>query len=288
MDDELFAAVYQIAWKLWPGREKRVQCAGRTVVLMYLWSVIRGKPREWPCQRSHLPVPLQQARLLCRSQFGRRLNSPRVKAMLAELERHLRGVPGTHWLGCWLLDAKPLLVSPYSKDKAAKWGWAYDGKARGYKVFAMSDLEGRVVSWKARPMNESEPVVAKDLLEDTDRPGYVIGDSIYDSGPLHENAASRDLQLVAPRKLPGGRIGIRARQPTRLHAIAMLETFCNHFGPSLYALRPQIERVFSRLGCSRIGLDHLPPFVRTPARVELWVQGKIILYTLLLQNDLRQ
>lgn len=288
MDDELFETVYQVAWKLWPRREKRVQYASRTIVLMYLWSVIRGKPQQWVCQRCNLPRAFQDQSIPGRSQFGRRLKNPQVHAMLAELETHLRGAPQAKMLGCWLLDAKPLVVSPYSKDKSAQWGWAYDRKARGYKVFAMSDLNGRVAAWQTRPMNEAEPLVARTLLQHTDRPGYVIGDSIYDSGPLHELTAARDLQLIAPRKAPSGNIGVRARQPSRLHAIAMLETFNNAFGPAMYAQRTIIERVFSRMTSSRVGLDHLPPFVRTHQRVRLWVQGKLILYSLQQKKELRQ
>ena len=137
-------------------------------------------------------------------------------------------------------------------------------------------------------MNEAEPLVARTLLKHTDRPGYVIGDSIYDSGPLHELAAARDLQLIARRKVPGGNIGIRARQPTRLHSIAMLETFNNTFGPAMYACRTSIERAFAMMGCSKVGLDHLPYFIRGPSRVRLWVQGKIILYSLHQKKELHQ
>lgn len=288
MDDELFETLYQIAWQLWATREKRVHYAGRTIVLLYMWSVIRSKPGEWVCDPRNLPRLLDGYAAPSRSQFGRRLKTPQVQAMLLELETHLRHVPQAKMLGCWLLDAKPLVVSPYSKDKSAKWGWAYDGKARGYKVFAMSDLSGHVVAWQTKPMNEAEPLVARKLIEFTDRPGYVIGDSIYDSGPLHELTAWRDPQLIAPRKMPGGNIGVLARQPTRLHAIAMLETFTNAFGPSMYAHRTTIERAFSLITSSRIGLDRLPPFVRTPERVRLWVQGEIILYSLPQNKDLRQ
>lgn len=154
-----------------------------------------------------------------------------------------------------------MVVSPYSKDRAAKWGWAYSSKARSYKVFALCDLEGRLVACQTHPMNVAEPLVARALLEQTDRPGYVLDDSIYDSGPLYELAAARHLQLLAPR---------------------------NRIGSKLYACRTAIERVFSRLASSRSGLDHLPPFVRTPERVRLWVQGKIILYSVLHNKELRQ
>lgn len=286
MDDELFAALYHIAWQLWPQREKGVQFASRTLVLLHLWAVLRGKPRGWACDPRNRPRRLQETPLPSPSQFRRRLKTPEIQARLDQLETHVRGLPPDYLLGCWLLDAKPLVISPYSKDRSAKWGWAYDRQARGYKIFALGDLQGRILAWQSHPMNIAEPLVARTLLEQTDRPGYVLGDSIYDSGPLHELAAARDLQLIAPRKEPGGNIAPRARQPTRLHAIAMLETFANAFGPTLYAGRTTIERVFARMASSRIGLDHLPPFVRTPERVHLWVQGKVILYSVLQQKEL--
>jgi hypothetical protein len=288
MDDELFEALYQIALTLWPHREQRVQYAGRTIVLMHLWSVIRRRPRQWVCHRRNLPEALQDQPIPSRSQYGRRLNSPPVRAMLAKLEAHLNRVERPTMLGCWFLDAKALTVSPYSKDKSARWGWACERKARGYKVFAMSDLDGKVVAWQTRPMNEAEPLVARTLVAQTDRPGYVIGDSIYDSGALHEHAAARHLQLIAPRKQPGGNIGIRARQVTRLHSIAMLETIHNRFGPAMYAQRTSIERVFSRMASSRVGMDSLPPFVRTPSRVDYWVQGMMVLHATIKMQELRQ
>jgi len=257
MDDELFETLYQIAWQLWAAREKRVHYAGRTIVLLYMWSVIRSKPGEWVCDPRNLPRLLDGYAVPSRSQFDRRLKTPQVQAMLLELETHLRHVPQAKMLGCWLLDAKPLVVSPYSKDKSAKWGWAYDGKARGYKVFAMSDLSGHVVAWQTKPMNEAEPLVARKLIECTDRPGYVIGDSIYDSGPLHELTAWRDLQLIAPRKMPGGNIGVRAQQPTRLHAIAMLE---RRHSPMPLALR-----------CMLIGRPSSVPSPSLPAAGSGWI-----------------
>ena len=115
MDDELFELVYQIDWKLWPRRKKRVQYAGRTIVLLYLWSVIRGKPRSWVCDRRNLPRALVDVPVPSRSQFGRRLNTPQVQAMLSEVERHLRDVPQARMLGCWLLDAKPLVSVPTAR-----------------------------------------------------------------------------------------------------------------------------------------------------------------------------
>jgi len=286
MDDELFDALYHTTALLWPRREKRVQFSGRLLVLMFLWAVIRRKPRYWPCDGRHLPPALQNQPLPSVSQFRRRIKEPRFQELLDHLWTPLQGEPSGSLLGCWLLDAKAFLVSPYSKDHDARWGWACDRLGRGYKLFALGDLDHRIAAWDVQPMNQAEPTVARHLLQHTDRPGYVLGDSIYDSGPLHELAAARDLQLVAPRKEPGGPIAVRAQQPSRRHAIDLLETCHNTFGPALYALRTTIERVFARLACSHVGLDHLPPFVRTLPRVRLWVQAKLILYATLNLHDL--
>lgn len=280
MDDELFDAFYRIALQLWPKREKRVQYPGRLIVLIYLWSVIRNKPLSWACDRRNLPAALADGPTPERSQFGRRLRSIALARMLDELELHLRKGGDTRLLGCWKIDAKPLVVSPYSKDKAARWGWAYNGKARGYKLFAITDPDDNIVAWDIDAMNRAEPDAAPSLIDRLGRPGYLLGDSIYDSNPLHAYTASIDIQLVAPRKRPDKGLGHREHHRNRLHAVAMLETHVNHFGRSLYKLRTGIERSFARLASSRVGLDRLPPFVRGPARVRRWVQGKLILYAL--------
>jgi hypothetical protein len=288
MDDELFNVLYHLANQLWPDREKRVQFSGRIIVLLYVWSAIREKPRYWVCQACNLPSRLRDYAVPSRSQFTRRFNTPQVQDMLKQLESRLRRCRRSTLLGCWLLDGKPLPVSPYTKDKDAKLGWAYDGMAHGYKLFAMTDLDGDVIDWRVGGMNESEPTMARELIKRIDRPGYVLGDSAYDSTPLHELLADRQIQLIAPRKEPGGNIGARSKHPSRLHTIDMLETFNNTFGPSMYARRGEIERTFSRLSSSSVGLDHLPGFVRRLYRVEPWVRAKIILYSVQRTKELQQ
>lgn len=278
MDDELFESLYHIAHRLWPKREPRVQYAGRLIVLLYLWSAIRNKPLCWACDRRNLPRALAGLPIPSRSQLGRRLCGPDVVAMLDELEQAVNGLHVAGLIGLWLIDAKPLVVSPYSKDKAARWGWAYNGKARGYKLFMITNTCGRVVTWEVRGMNTAEPEAARPMIERLDRPGYLIGDSIYDSNPLHGLTAEREVQLIAPRKRPGTGLGACRHHRNRLRAIAMLECFNNTMGRALYAQRTGIERGFARLASSRVGLDRLPPFIRTPKRVRRWVQAKIILY----------
>jgi len=252
---------------------------------MHYGSVIRNKPRQWAADRRNLPAQLQQTSTPSRSQFCRRLNTPAVRAMLDELEQAILDLQTAALIGCWLLDAKPFVVSPYSKDKQAKRGWAYNGYARGYKLFAMSDPAGNVVSWRVDSMNVAEPAVARERVQAIDRPGYLIGDSIYDSNRLHETTAALNVQMIAPRKQPGGNIGRRARYPHRLHAIELLETPHHSFGPSMYAKRTEIERMFSQMASSRVGLDHLPGFIRTLPRVRRWIQAKIVLYHLIREKN---
>ena len=280
MDDELFKLVYHTAFQLAPTRRKRLQFSDSFILCIYFWAVIRNKPMAWACHRANAPRALKGLPLPSCSTLCRRLRSDAVQQLLDQLENELTRTIQTCLICCWMIDAKPLPVSPYSKDRHAKRGWAYKGFARGYKLFAICDINQRIVGWQVHAMNKAEPAVARTMLEHLDRPGYLLGDSIYDSTPLHEAARQRDVQLIAPRKDPAGNIGRRARHPSRLHAIAMLETFCNGFGPALYAKRTGIERAFSRLAASDIGLDHLPGWVRGLSRVRRWVQAKLILYAL--------
>ncbi|MEM9020675.1 MAG: transposase [Planctomycetota bacterium] len=101
------------------------------------------------------------------------------------------------------MDAKPLVVSPYRKAKAARRARAYNRKSRGYKLFMITDLCGYVVAWDVRGMGTAEPEAAKPLTDHLDRPGDLIGDSVYDANPLHQHAAGRQAQLIAPRMRPG-------------------------------------------------------------------------------------
>lgn len=288
MDDELFNLVYQRAHEFAPQRGKRQQFSDAIIACVYLWSIIRNKPMNWACLSANAPSALADRPLPCCSTLSRRVRSDAVRQLLDQLEHDLLQLQQATLLCCWLVDAKPLPVSPYSKDKQARRGWAYDGRARGYKLFAVCDLDQRIVGWQVHAMNMAEPVVARSLLKHLDRPGYLIGDSIYDSTPLYEAAAEHGIHVIAPRKQPQGNIGVRARHPNRLHAIAMLETPGNQFGPAVYALRTTIERAFARMAASSVGLDHLPGWVRGLDRVRRWVQAKLILFAIQQNKHLRQ
>jgi hypothetical protein len=187
------------------------------------------------------------------------------------------------------LDAKPLPVGSFSKDMDARWGQAADAKAKGYKLFSVWSPGAAVPEqWRLGSMNFCEPIVAMGMIPALRSGGYLLGDSLYDTNPLHELCAGHELQFVAPRKKPGTQLGHQAHHPSRRRAIELLEIRprmpgvakaeqSRGFGPSLYACRTGIERHFGQLGNFGGGLSPLPNWVRRPHRVVLWVAAKLIL-----------
>jgi hypothetical protein len=278
MDDERFNLLYLFFRELCPRRGKRQQYSDATIVLLYLWAALRNKPVYWACDprnrprawRGPLPSP---------SRVSRRMRSASVLALLdfATRQLHQRLLIEAALVGCWVVDAKGFAINRHSKVKDATIGYCNVGKARGYKLFLLINAHGIPVAWHVDTMKTGEPTIARELIKHIDRPGYVLGDAIYDSNELHEQAAARDLQLIAPRKTPNLNIDKRCASPWRLHAIAMLETPVNGFGKEIYQRRTAIERSFSRIASSLIGLDHLPGWVRTIPRVTRWINAKMFL-----------
>ncbi len=279
MDDERFIILYRLVLQLSPPRGKRCQYSDGDILLVLLWAALRRKPICWACDRRNAPRVLRDRPPPSPSLASRRLRSDSINALLylviLHLQQHL--LVAATLVGCWKIDAKGFAVNRFSKDKHAKWGYCCDRKARGYKLFLLIDTRNVPIAWHVEAMNASEPIVARQLIEHINGPGYLLGDSIYDSNELHELTAAQQVQLLAPRKKPHQSIGRRARSEARLHAIAMLETPVNTFGPSMYDSRTDIERVFSRWAASDVGLDHLPGWVRTLPRVRQWINAKILI-----------
>ncbi len=279
MDDERFGILYLLVRELSPGRGKRCQYSDGDMLLILLWAAMRQKPIRWACDPRNAPRVMKDRNLPSPSRVSRRLRTASANALMGLVIQHLqqRLVVAATLVGCWKIDAKGFPVNHFSKDRHAKSGWCSGRIARGYKLFLLIDANSLPVAWHVDSMNVAEVTVAHQLIEHIDRPGYVLADSVHDSNQLHEKAASKQLQLVAPRKEPTKPIGRRARSDARLHAIAMLETPVNRFGPALYNQRTEIERVFSRWTASDVGLDHLPGWVRTLPRVRRWVNAKILI-----------
>ena len=177
---------------------------------------------------------------------------------------------------CRWIDGKPLAVGGASKDNESAFGFGASCLCKGYKLYAVSDLNQGFVNWTIRPMNQNEAKVAPDLISNLDAGGYLVGDTAYDSNKLYEAASKRAIQLVAARK-PGKALGHRRHSTYRIISRELLE---RPFGQSLIIARRSIERMFGNLVCFPCGLKPLPHWVRTLRRVQMWVRAKMILYHL--------
>lgn len=277
MDGELWKGVYarlsEVA-RVWPRRSK-VAYSDAWVLGVYLWAALHDRPVSWACDARHwTAAALRDRPLPAPSTMSRRLRGVSLLLFFAAVFAAARErLPGSLVKQA---DAKPLPVGSYTKDKDARRGWAGREKARGYKLFTIHEA-GAVDAWRLGPMNQSEVETARRLLPEAVARfggGYVLGDSLYDSNPLHAVAWSCGCQLVAPRKKPHAGLGHRRHHPGRLRAIHLLGT---PFGRSLYAARGRIERAYGHAGNYGGGLQPLPNWVRRPRRVALWVQAKLLI-----------
>jgi hypothetical protein len=281
MDDERWQTLYQLLSDFAPRRGQRQQYRDALILAVYLWSVLRRKPRSWACNPRNAPRKLRDMSLPSPAQLSRRLREPRLNALwqrfvTQQLQRQPKALC---LLGCFVIDGRALPVNRYSKDKQASAGWAGDDIRKGYKLFLMADTSKRIVRYQVHAMNRAEQTLARELIPCADKPGYLLADSVYDTNALHQSAAQHGLQLLSPRKTPNQSIGVRAASAPRLHAIAMLETpNASRFGPTLYEQRTVIERIFAVMASATVGLDSLPPWVRTLKRVRLWVDAMILFY----------
>lgn len=175
------------------------------------------------------------------------------------------------------IDGRPLAVNTYSKDRDAITGYAMRGFARGYKLHAIWGTGPMPLAWEVTPLNRSEPVVARQLVESlssVQHRCYLLGDSAYDSNPLHAVTAAAGYQLLAPQKRPGRALGKRPHHPSRVQGLTLL---ASPYGQRLYKTRTRIEREFGHLAIRPEGLDQLPAHVRRLRRVKQFVHGKLIL-----------
>lgn len=277
MENELWKKVYQMIQRL--GKNKRPKRATYTdadIVLTYLWAVLHDRPIYWACQKSNWPIYHRRKNLPNPSTMTRRLRTEAVQRLLLETEQQLINHSPAHF--CRWIDAKPLTISRYSKDKQAGFGHAEKGLANGYKLHAVADKSQGFVAWVIKPMNHPEITVADELISRLNWQGYLVGDGAYDKNRLYDLAGQKSIQLIAPQRIKNAKgIGHRRHSPYRLRALSLQR---HSIGQSLLDSRDSIERMFGQLTNLGCGLSPLPNWVRTQFRVEMWVRAKMIFYHL--------
>jgi hypothetical protein len=294
MEDELFAQLYRVVTQLANPRAPGQQYSDATILLVYFWAVLHDRPTNWASQQRHWPPDQRYWTKPSPSRMSRRLRCLATTELLQRVEARLRP-PRSPQAALpqplvKTIDAKPLVVGGFSKDRQATRGYVPGGQAKGYKLFALTDASG-IIAWELHGLATSETQVARRLIPQLDGAGYLLADSLYDGNDLHDLTALCNHQLLSPRKKPHTGLGHQAHSPRRLRAIDLLEQAprfgLNPFGPQLYRQRTGIERAFGHLGNFAAGLGPLPNWVRTLPRVRRWVHAKIIINALRLLNNQR-
>jgi hypothetical protein len=294
MEGELWEVLYPITTDEGSRRPagKRVKHSDAAVVLVLLWAALHDRPVCWACRAeawAACPADRRPPTLPSGATMSRRLRTVGALQLLGQVLGRLAALAAPALVR--RVDGKPLPVGGRSGDRDARWGHAADHKARGYKLFVA--WGGGVVpdAWTLGPMNAAEPqVAARELLPQlSGGGGYLLGDGLYDSNPLHAASAARGLQLVAPRKEPGAGLGHCRHEPARLRGIALLEQPTpgdggppgaarpGPFARDLYAHRTQIERDLGQWCSFGGGLQPLPSWARTPHRVAYWTAAKLLI-----------
>lgn len=276
----LYARARKLSYSWGFGQRYSTAC----IVGVFLWAVVHDRPVSWACKSAHWPVDLNFGSLPSQSTVSRRLRSEPVIKLLNLLEKSFadeasacdKAKPQIQ-----VIDAKPLPIGGYSKDPNARWGRACGGGARGYKFFAIWGTSPLPSAWEIASMNVSEKKMAEQLLPRLQGKGFLLADAQYDSSRLYDLAFAFGYQLLAPRRKKGG-LGHHYQSPHRLFAIEQLE---QNKWPHFHCQRIQIERNFGHWSSFGGGLAPLPSWVRRSHRVRLWVQAKLLINALRVQQQ---
>jgi hypothetical protein len=284
MDGQLFKRLYRRLLEIASlSRRSREQFSDVAIVAVYLWAVLHDRPQGWGCDPENWTIAVPWVELPSASRLSRRLNTPLVKKLLDQLCDYLWGRFRTRIVKC--VDGKALTVSKSSKDKTATIGPASGGRlAKGYKLHVIVDGGGVLVAWAVAPLNHGESTAARRLVRRLEGEGYLVGDSGYDYNALYAEAGGYGHQLMAPPKKVGKGLGHQVHSPRRLRGLKLLQ---QPIAKGLLKVRKtSVERFFGNLGWAAGGLSQLPGFVRSFVRVRRWVQGKLLLQGLRMENSL--
>lgn len=255
------------------------------VVRVHLWAALHDRPTSWACDPRHWTDRTRPAALPDQSTMSRRTRRKDFEPFLTLLGRRLNGGGGATAL-VRIVDGKPLELPNHTTDRDASWGRGVSRTSVGYKLHAVWRPGAAMPDALAiTPLDACEKQMAYRMAKrlgggggEGGDLGYLLGDAHYDASWLFDACRYYGLRLVCPRPKPGAGLGHRYQSPERLRAIDLLEVpgGLNGFGPSLYRLRPGIEREFAGAVTFGGGLTTLPAWVRRIWRVRNWVWAKLL------------
>lgn len=272
MERELWPRLYQVLRQV--GREihqEGVRYQPWVIAAVVLWAALHDRGLSWACVEANWsttrsrPVFLPSA-----STLSRRL--PRMSVFWRLFEERLR--EGEE-VGCLsFVDGKPLFVGHFSKDPDARKGYGAGGFGKGYKLHALWANRCLPEAWDVVSLNQSEPVIAAQLVAQAARGGYLLADGNYDTNPLAEAAGRCGYQLLAAQRRANAGRNPRRQSAWRLRGVTLQQ---QDFGGELMNQRFRIEQRFGQLTSFGGGLAALPAWVRRQHRVRTWVQAKLLI-----------
>jgi hypothetical protein len=280
MERERWIRLHALATELSRGWRFGCKFNAAVIVGVYFWAVVHDRPISWACQLKNWPVDLSARSLPSQSTMSRRLRSEPVLRLLQLIETQFQANADDD--GTKFIDAKPLTVSGVSKDPEVGWGRAAGAFGKGYKLYVIWGRGCFPIAWQVRAINVSEKLVARDLIPHIRGQGYLLGDAIYDVGILYDLAAAAQHQFVAERHRTRG-LG-RGHRPQSPHRLKGIELLSSDEGRRLLRERVAIERSFGNCTSFGGGLGPLPNWVRRLTRVRLWVQAKLFINALRIQD----
>jgi hypothetical protein len=211
----------------------------------------------------------------------RRAQKPDFRWMLRGLLRKVRAWQAQHPSRLAIMDATLLLTGVHSKDAESRWTCHGGRWFRGYALHAICDQNSVLWAWHVTSANVQEMKVARRLIRQLAIPGtgivrWLLGDSGYDSEPLHQLTRRRlKAPLLAPINERGSKSGAwRKTQPGRAESERYIATGP---GKKIMSKRCVIEQWNSWFkGTGAVSM--LPHHVRRLRRVRLWVNLKLALF----------
>ena len=249
-----------------------------TILEVYLWAALHDRPVCWACDARHWPPGTRRGTLPSASTISRRMRTASIRTMLERLRRRCSGMGAPSLVA--VVDGKALVIGPHSHDRQSGYGRAVNGLGRGYKLHAIVDALGRLLSWRLAPMQADESSMARRMLGDLEGVAYLLGDSSYDKNHLYDAALGHGIELRAPRRCDrrGRPLGHRKHSAARVRSRDTLEVADHAFGRDLMRHRWAVERYFGALCASPGGLGHLPAWARGYRRVRNWVAAKLTIH----------